>query len=340
LDSEVFVFTAAKREAREHRERTIDQPVGVEEIRAYAARAADRLDALGLREARCWGSIPGTGNLRSWQRMQPGHWGLLYAGDGRFSQLLRVAQQARYVELARHLWGEDRSGDTWELMFFFDRALPIDLEIGEVREAFGFGEDWWPRGLHYPAGKYQRLLLEKFGSVEAFASTAGDAPSAAPAEVGEPPSPEELLFGRPFAGVPSKPPKARKQREPADPDRSGRGHLAHQRTVAKLEKHIGRSSFHTGKKGVNHDGAWNADGAYCICEVKSITPRNEVDQLRKGLGQVLHNRFKTKRHRVDVRAYLIAEREPSNSQLWRELAEEQGIVFTWPERFESDVKAP
>lgn len=334
----MFVFAAANSVARENRARTLERTVSVAEIREHAARAANLLEEKGLRRVRCWGSIPSPGNLSSWNEMRPGDWGLLYAGDGRFPLLLRVALKARYRELARHLWNRDGDGETWELMYFFDTAHEIDLEIGEARRALDFGDNWWPLGLRHLTPARQAILLEKFGSIEGFAA-AMDGASPAPAKIQA--SPEELLFGGRFQGVPSKPPKARRQRSEPDPDVAGRGYMAHEETVAKLEQYVGASSFHKGKRGINHDGAWNAGGDYCICEVKSVTPANEVAQLQKGLGQVLHNRFKAQWNGVErVRAYLVAEREPSGSELWRKLAAEHEVVFTWPERFREDVKKP
>jgi hypothetical protein len=338
LASEAFVFTAANREAREHRERTIDSPVAVAEVRLHAARAADAMEERGLDEARCWGALPTMGNLRSWQRMRPGHWGLLYAGEKRFPLMLRVGLKARYRGLARHLWGEDPEGLTWELMYFFDQVRQVDLGLAEVREIFGYDRKWRPQGLQYPGAEQQSALLEKYGAAAALASAAsGQSPATGPAAV----SVDDLLDGGRFRGVPKRPPRSPQRRLPPDPDRSGRGYIAHEKTVAALEKHVGRAYFSIGTLGVNHDGYWKANGDRHICEVKSITARNEVGQLQKGLGQVLHNRFKTEWNGAKaVHAYLIAEREPSNSQLWRALASQQEVVFTWPGRFAEDVPTP
>lgn len=340
MASELFVFTTSNREARLHRERTIEQLVRVDEIEPHAARIARQLRADGHEELRCWGSVPGPSNLKSWQRMQPGHWALLYAGEEAFPWMLRVGRTARSKGLARSLWGEDGKGQTWELMFFFDLAQRVDLRLSEVREALAYEEakEWIPQGLQYPVPWRQSALLEKFGSFSAFTSaTAEGLAEAVPAP---PPTLEELLVGEEFKGPPSKPPRSPRRRLPPDPDRSGRGFMAHEETVEKLRQHIG-PTFRKGTRGVNHDGTWKTGGGYCICEVKSITAKNEVGQLHKGLGQILHNRFKAQRGRTEkVKAFLIAERKPSNSALWVELAAESDVVFTWPERFESEIEKP
>jgi hypothetical protein len=335
MDAEVFVFTAVDQAARDHCQRTIEKQVPIEEIVAHDPDVGAELTSLGLEGARCWGSVPGPGNLRSWGRMEAGHWAMLYGGAGRFPFLLELVHKARSPELAEHLWDPSADGRTWELMFFFRAARPVDLGIAEVREALGYDQTWWPQGLQYPTPEHQAMLLEKFGSIEAFVSAAGagtpaDDPSRSP-------SPEELLLGREFGGVPENPPKPKEQRQPSDPDVAGRGYLAHEETVAKLASHVG-PSFRKGTPGINHDGGWRVDGGFAIAEVKSINSRNEVGQLQKGLGQVLHNRFKAERNGIGgVTTYLVAEKEPANSGLWRTLAHEHDIVFTWPERFEEDI---
>jgi hypothetical protein len=335
----IFVFTASGPSPRRHRERTIDQVVRFEEIEPISARIANALRTRGFGDVRCWGSVPTEGNRATWQRMRPGHWGLLYGSDRRFPWLLRVGYKDRSKTLARALWEEDSKGQTWELMFFFDLALPVDLSLEEVREAFAYeGDTWRPQGLHYPAAEHQAAVLEKFGSLEAFAAAvAGVAPEEAGAAAL---SPRERLMGGEYKGPPAKPPRTPKDRLPPDPDRTGRGFMAHEATVQKLRTHIGRS-FRKGTLGINHDGAWEADGGFCISEVKSIIGKNESGQLQKGLGQVLHNRFKAQESGIDnVKAYLIAEREPVSSDAWKRLCRQCEVVFTWPERFGVDVPKP
>jgi len=335
--SELFIFAASNRAARRNRGRTIERLVGIDEVEPHAKGVARQLRADGLEELRCWGSIPRPNNRKNWERMQPGQWALLYGGDESFPWILRVARTAHLKKLARSLWGEDGDGQTWELMFFFDLAQRVDLSLNEVREALAYeGDGWVPQGLQYPADWRQAALLEKFGSFPAFAA----ATTGRPAKAAPLPTLEELLVGPARKGRPSKLPRPPRNRLPPDPDRSGRGLVAHEDTVELLRRHIG-PTFSEGTRGVNHDGTWKHKGRFCICEVKSVTAKNEVDQLRKGLGQILHNRFKAQDGRKEkVSAYLIAEREPSNSSLWVDLAAESGVVFTWPERFGVDIPKP
>jgi hypothetical protein len=348
METEVFVFTAAGEAAQEHYRRTIESPVPLEEVAGYEPGVAADLTAAGHDAVRCWGSVPGSGNRRSWERMRPGHWAMLYVGGGRFPLLLRVAHKAHSRPLAERLWDRDADGDTWELMFFFDQTRPADLDIDQVRGALGYGDDWWPQGLQYPTPEHQEALLEKFGSIEAFASSvgAGDGSSgggggrglASGRDGGM--SAEELLLGKRFKGAPDKPPRVPRHNRPLDPDVTGRGYLAHERTVELLCRHVG-PGFRKGTPRVNHDGAWAVDGGFSIAEVKSNNSSNDVSQLQKGLGQVQYNRIKAERNGAEiVAAYLVAEREPVNSALWVELCTRGDVVFTWSERFETDIPRP
>lgn len=336
--SELFVFTAAGAAGQEHFERTILRAVEIDEIARHDPTIAAELSNQGYDSIRCWGSVPGAGNVRSWQRMQRGHWAMLYTGGGSFPYLLRVAHKATSPELARQLWGANENGDTWELMFFFDAIEEAGLGIGEVRASLGYDREWWPQGLQYPARENQLTLLDKFGSLAAFVEYAATGDE--PINLGDPQSEAEMLLGGPFKGAPDKPPKPRTSQR-SDPDVAGRGYMAHERTVERLAQHIG-AGFRKGTPGINHDGGWiEDDGAFSIAEIKSINARNEVGQLQKGLGQVLHNRFKARQRGIAIaKAYLVSEKEPSNSELWQSLAGEHGVVFTWPERFEADVVTP
>jgi hypothetical protein len=74
--------------------------------------------------------------------------------------------------------------------------------------------------------------------------------------------------------------------------------------------------------------------------VKSINGRNEVGQIQKGIGQLLHNRKKAMINGIEkVQAYLVLERAPS-SPLWREICDEVGLQLSWPDRFGVDLPKP
>jgi len=61
-----------------------------------------------------------------------------------------------------------------------------------------------------------------------------------------------------------------------------------------------------------------------------LTEQNEEKQLRRNHGQVLRYRHLLSRGGKQVRAVLVAEREPSD-HTWLQLCEDVGVVLVWPE---------
>lgn len=76
-----------------------------------------------------------------------------------------------------------------------------------------------------------------------------------------------------------------------DPENVERGLHAHTRTAsafADFLELIGYEPLASGTPECRFDvGYVDADGVFCVCEVKSITASNEAWQVRHGLGQVL-----------------------------------------------------
>ncbi len=83
------------------------------------------------------------------------------------------------------------------------------------------------------------------------------------------------------------------------------------------------------------DIQWRSGKKLFVGEVKSLTPKNELHQMRRGLGQILHYR------------YLAAEDNPSSSiipvlvipsrpsEAWIAICEEAGVVLVWPNTFKN-----
>ena len=87
------------------------------------------------------------------------------------------------------------------------------------------------------------------------------------------------------------------------------------------------------------DLKWREGNTLCVCEVKTLG-REESNQLRLGLGQVLSYRFETnkiegKRAGTNVKAVLAIDRQPSQEilELWEGLCDELGVLLVWPSEF-------
>jgi hypothetical protein len=118
--------------------------------------------------------------------------------------------------------------------------------------------------------------------------------------------------------------------DPALVERGLRGHADTQNALADTLIAAGIEPRSPLADEPNFDLAWNDGGTVYVAEVKSITPRNEEQQLRLGLGQVLRYRAVLRaRCTTDVRAILAPEREPRDAA-WRVLCEELQITLVSP----------
>lgn len=70
-----------------------------------------------------------------------------------------------------------------------------------------------------------------------------------------------------------------------------------------------------------------------MAEVKSLTRRNEEQQLRLGLGQVPRYRNLLSTPKQQVRAVLALERQPSDSR-WMTLCDDHDVRLVWPPAFD------
>lgn len=83
----------------------------------------------------------------------------------------------------------------------------------------------------------------------------------------------------------------------------------------------------------NFDLAWQREDVIYVAEIKSITNKNEEQQLRLGLGQVLRYGDQLRRRYPKVRTLLVPEREPRDVA-WRSLCAELGVQLVSPSTFD------
>jgi hypothetical protein len=81
------------------------------------------------------------------------------------------------------------------------------------------------------------------------------------------------------------------------------------------------------------DIQWEDNHTLCVAEVKSINSSNELSQMRRGIGQVLHYRYLASQQHdsFTVVAALIVPRRPSKE--WLAICAEVGIRVGWPGEF-------
>lgn len=80
----------------------------------------------------------------------------------------------------------------------------------------------------------------------------------------------------------------------------------------------------------DYDLAWaGEDETMVLVEVKSVTPGNEIRQLRMGLGQVLDYNNTLRRRGRTVQPVLYVQRQPADDR-WTDLAQAVGVILAWP----------
>jgi hypothetical protein len=121
--------------------------------------------------------------------------------------------------------------------------------------------------------------------------------------------------------------------DPTLVDRALRGHATTQNALAKLlrTRDLAPRSPLPGEP--QFDIAWLDGQSLFVAEVKSLTKRNEEQQLRLGLGQVLRYRNLLADGHSKVVAVLAIERAPSDER-WLTLCRELGVRLVRPPSFE------
>lgn len=112
-----------------------------------------------------------------------------------------------------------------------------------------------------------------------------------------------------------------------------RGHARTQNALAGLLRSRGLRPRSAKPGEPQFDIAWVNGPTLFVAEVKSLTKRNEEQQLRLGLGQVLRYRNLLSTPRQQVRAVLAGERRPSDPR-WTTLCDEYDVCLVWPPAFD------
>jgi hypothetical protein len=118
--------------------------------------------------------------------------------------------------------------------------------------------------------------------------------------------------------------------EPAVVERGDQSHIDLQNLLADYVASAGLAPRSPLANNPLCDLLWKIGDLVWVCEVKSLTTRNEERQLRQGLGQLLRYRHQLEVVAQPVRGVLMVEYEPADPQ-WQSLSESLGIVLAWPD---------
>lgn len=111
-----------------------------------------------------WGAVPGSGNIRTWDSMEPGDYVLIYK-SGKVIFAAEVALKTRNPKMAEYLWGKDSNGNTWEYMYFLVNTQKTNVNMSKLNPYLGYSENYFPRGFMAIEQEKANALLGRYGDI-------------------------------------------------------------------------------------------------------------------------------------------------------------------------------
>ncbi|MCD6449122.1 MAG: AAA family ATPase [Thermotogaceae bacterium] len=115
-----------------------------------------------------WGAVPGKNNENNWKNMEIGDICIFYVKGQIFKYWGKVQYKLRDKKLAKFLWGEDKEGRTWELIYFIDYPREIKIPPKEFNIEHCYKLNFVPQGLSPINEESIRRIEAKYGSYMNF----------------------------------------------------------------------------------------------------------------------------------------------------------------------------
>lgn len=152
----------------QHFKDTIETGKPVEKIKDFLTgefrSKVERIAKDGL--GRYWGSVPGEGNKRVFEKLSENDELLCYR-SGKYIAVAKIAFTVVNKDLAKYSWGEMETGVTWELIYFFKEVSLIDVDAKVLNTEFGYQEG--PvMGFSMVSEEKAKVFLQKHSSVTNF----------------------------------------------------------------------------------------------------------------------------------------------------------------------------
>lgn len=159
-----FVVASGGQETDRHYYDTIERKRTVEEAEKFLPE--DEIDILKNKyhsgPFAVWGAVPGSGNTRTWDSMEPGDYVLIYK-SGMIIFAAEVALKTRNPQMAEYLWGKDNGGKTWEYMYFLVNTEKVSVSMPKLNPLLGYSENFFPRGFSAIEQNKADNLLNQYG---------------------------------------------------------------------------------------------------------------------------------------------------------------------------------
>lgn len=264
------------------------------------------------------------------------------------------------------VWREDE-----RLLHFAEVTGPLrsggatdEDDYGRRRDARWFGTQPCPAHLisavnrRHPTVERQETHAKAFMELAESCEDLGRVEQCAPglsAEAGGKAAVETGLSLSPYRPLGTDAPVAQAQLSAPDAEKMSSAKREHRRLESELAAEAERrgvQAWHGRDRDHVYDVLWSSGSELTVCEVKSLTAKNQAGQLRKGIGQLLDyaDDFREKRRlRQDVsaalgeishvRCVLWVGRVPKRKKHWVRVCRGAGITLAWPGQ-EEKVFAP
>ena len=135
--------------AEEHYEATIKKSVSINTIASVVSdEILEEIKALSSNNRiAAWGVTPGNKdvNRNKWEKIQSGDI-TLFSSKGRIFSSGVVSYKIHNKDLALKLWGTNKTGETWEYMYFIDELKNVNIPYSLFNKVVGYKSNYIIQG--------------------------------------------------------------------------------------------------------------------------------------------------------------------------------------------------
>jgi hypothetical protein len=163
--TQIVLQPSADATARAHYADTIYRPVELSDVKA-------KIPALTLKHLRMlfpdgkipmWGVTPGVtgGNQSKWEKVELGAL-VLFSADNKIYGCGVVAAKFHNKALAKHLWGVDSNGATWEWMYALAEVRSLDISYRDFNKSVGYKLNYVIQGFNVLDETKSQAFMDAF----------------------------------------------------------------------------------------------------------------------------------------------------------------------------------
>jgi len=161
-----FVVASGGHDTERHYHDTIERKRTVNEIASFLhSGEIKKLKRLTHdRPFAVWGAVPGSGNIRTWTTMEAGDYVLIYRAK-KIILVAEIAMKVKNPNLANFFWKKDKSGKTWEYIYFLINQRKVNIDQSTLNSYLGYKKIYFPRGFTGIDQKKVNKLLASYGDL-------------------------------------------------------------------------------------------------------------------------------------------------------------------------------